>query len=386
MNSIFLDLTTEERAAVITIGCTIWASPNDGKLNLTDPEIISYAKEFLYTDEYEDINMFELRDMLQVGCTMDHNNCYDIVSDFDQRKKTRLRILFGNLAGDNAIRILFMANVMKRCGFDIPMGWDNATLDQENYGIEGEEQATPITDIDSRPFVRICDVSNVREIPGKVMRIQVEGENEISLLPVEFQEWGKRGMCPANGLVGIICEKVETEEGLLCVVVFNNIACIGILEGGLEHIEEYQYISKRVNNRILSYDRDGDRIQKLLRGEYDQPMADKKTVQKGGKTIRYYATKQDRFEYGVKVCPTSYVPRTVVLEYTNMGRDVTITVMGVMQPKHARIVDDDGVVLKYEDTTNPGFTYEIETSPSTNEIERVSVFVSYTGVEYRYTN
>ena len=69
-----------------------------------------------------------------------------------------------------------------------------------------------------------------------------------------------------------------------------------------------------------------------------------------------------------------------------MGREVTITVMGVMQPKHARIVDDDGVVLKYVDTYIPGYTYEIETNPRTNEIERISIFVSYTGVEYRYTN
>lgn len=384
MNPVFSELTQEERAAVIAIGCAIWASPNKGRLNLADPEVISYAKEFLYTDGDGDVNIYELRDMLQMGCAMDQSFCYDIVSGFDQRKQARLRVLFGNLAGDNAFRALFVSQVMQRCGFGRPQGWETTPPRQENYGLEEDE--APITEIDSKPFVRLCAVSHVREIPGKIQHIQVEGENETRLLPVEFQAWREKGICPANGLVGIICEKVETEEGTLCVVVFSNIACIGVLEDGLEHIEEYQYISKQVNNRILSYDRNGERMQKLLRGEYEEPLAEKKSTKKGDKTIRYYATKQDRLEYGRMVCPTSYVQRTILLEYTHMGREVTITVMGVMQPKHARIVDDDGVVLKYVDTYNPGYTYEIETNPRTNEIERISIFVSYTGVEYRYTN
>ena len=56
-----------------------------------------------------------------------------------------------------------------------------------------------------------------------------------------------------------------------------------------------------------------------------------------------------------------------------------------MQPKHARIVHDNGRVLKYVDTTNPMFRYEIETDPVSNRITRFSMFVGNM-IEYRYLN
>lgn len=56
-----------------------------------------------------------------------------------------------------------------------------------------------------------------------------------------------------------------------------------------------------------------------------------------------------------------------------------------MPPKTARIVSDNGRILKYRDTTNPMFTYEVETRPSDNTIVRVSIFAG-DKVEYRYTN
>ena len=101
-------------------------------------------------------------------------------------------------------------------------------------------------------------------------------------------------------------------------------------------------------------------------------------------TIRYIATKQDRFERA-KVFPTSYVQREIKLDYSPLGDTVTITVVGVMQPKTARIVSDNGRILKYRDTTNPMFTYEVETRPCDNTIVRVSIFAGDM-VEYRYTN
>ena len=68
-----------------------------------------------------------------------------------------------------------------------------------------------------------------------------------------------------------------------------------------------------------------------------------------------------------------------------MGSEVTLTVVGVMQPRHARIAGDSGKVLTYKDTNNPYWTYEVETNPQDNTIVRVSYFDSSRGFEYRYT-
>lgn len=111
--------------------------------------------------------------------------------------------------------------------------------------------------------------------------------------------------------------------------------------------------------------------------------------------IRFLAKKQERFEPG-KFYPTSFVDRLVVLDYTPLGNEVTINIYAIsdgnaaqiMQPKHGRITADTGNVLKYTDTTNPAFKYEVETDFH-NEIVRVSIFAGnpYTGdvIEYRYT-
>lgn len=99
--------------------------------------------------------------------------------------------------------------------------------------------------------------------------------------------------------------------------------------------------------------------------------------------ITFWATKQDRFEPG-KTYPTYNVPRTIELNYSPLGNEVTITVLGVMAPKHAVIVSDKNNVLTYRDTTNPAFMYEVETTPVDNTIIRVSVKVGGM-IEYRYT-
>ena len=99
--------------------------------------------------------------------------------------------------------------------------------------------------------------------------------------------------------------------------------------------------------------------------------------------ITFWANMQDRFEVG-KSYPTSYVQRTIELNYSPLGDEVTITILGVMQPKHARIVSDINNVLTYQDKDNPAFRYEVETNPLDNTIVRVSVKVGGM-IEYRYT-
>lgn len=99
--------------------------------------------------------------------------------------------------------------------------------------------------------------------------------------------------------------------------------------------------------------------------------------------ITFWANKQDRFEVG-KSFPTSYVQRTIELNYSPLGDEVTITILGVMQPKYARIVSDINNVLTYQDKDNPAFRYEVETDPLDNTIVRVSVKVGGM-IEYRYT-
>ena len=111
--------------------------------------------------------------------------------------------------------------------------------------------------------------------------------------------------------------------------------------------------------------------------------------------IRFVASKQDRFERG-KYCPTTYTTRLIVLDYSPLGNEVTINVYAVngqiaqpiMQPKHGRLTADTGSVLKYTDTTNSSFKYEVETD-SRNEIVRVSIFAvnpfTCEVTEYRYS-
>lgn len=49
-------------------------------------------------------------------------------------------------------------------------------------------------------------------------------------------------------------------------------------------------------------------------------------------------------------------------------------------------MSDKNDVLTYQDKSNPGFKYEVETNPADNTIVRVSVKVSFPmTVEYRYT-
>lgn len=101
--------------------------------------------------------------------------------------------------------------------------------------------------------------------------------------------------------------------------------------------------------------------------------------------ITFLADRQDRFEPG-KSFPTNHIQRVVVLDYSPLGNEVTISVVGVMQPKKARIVSDRNNVLTYQDLNNPGFRYEVETNPRDNTIVRVSVKVSAPmTVEYRYS-
>ena len=102
-------------------------------------------------------------------------------------------------------------------------------------------------------------------------------------------------------------------------------------------------------------------------------------------TIKFLANRQDRFEPG-KVFPTNYIHRLIILEYSPLGNEVTITIDGFMKPKKAMIVSDINNILTYQDISNPGFKYEVETNPKDNTIVRVSVKVSFPmTVEYRYS-
>ena len=102
--------------------------------------------------------------------------------------------------------------------------------------------------------------------------------------------------------------------------------------------------------------------------------------------ITFLANRQDRFEPG-KQYPTNYIQRLIILDYSPLGNEVTISVDGVMQPKRARIVEDKNNVLVYQDINNPAFRYEVETKPyPANTIIRVSVKVTAPFiVEYRYS-
>lgn len=77
-----------------------------------------------------------------------------------------------------------------------------------------------------------------------------------------------------------------------------------------------------------------------------------------------------------------YVPRLVILDYTNNGHTVEVSVIPSLTPKLARLIRDVNNVLYYEGA-DPDYRFEVETD-SRNEIIRVSVIRTDRNLELKY--
>lgn len=373
MNTSFSELTYSQRLAAFALALGVINSNIDGMISILDPDLEKVGEAFSDSDL-----PFSWLPMMYDATELNRDEIVRIVSGFDGVTKAALHFFLSGFVGDNTMRMLLFSDIVHRCGLN---AWKNAKAPAEDrMVIEGENRRRDLRSVVANPFVRISDVSYVRELPGTVQHIVIKESGEERYLLVSLDAWEEMGRCPANGMAGIVCRKETTREGELSIVAFSNELAIGVLEHGLEPLEEYQYMSKMQNNRILAHDRYGERLAALRKGEFEKPVA---SSEKRSTVVRFYATHQERFEPG-RTWPVSYVHRTVVLEYQSLGREVTISVDGVARPTLARIVNDNGRVLTYEAVDLPGRRYEVETRPEDNTIQRVSIFNGPT--EYRYTN
>lgn len=373
MDSSFSELTYTQRRAAFALVMIVISANNNGKISILDPDMEKVGAAFSDSDL-----PFSWLPMMQEAVALDPEECIAIVSGFDSVTKAALHFLMSGFVGDDIGSMLTFAEIARRCGLN---AWKNAKAPAEDrVVIEGGDSRHDLKSVVGNPFVRVSDVSFVRELQGAVQHVIIKESGEERYLPVSLDAWEAMGRCPANGMAGIVCRKEATHEGELSIVAFSNELAIGVLEQGLEPLEEYQYISKAQNNRILAHDRYGERLAAFRRGEFEEPVA---SLKKRGTIVRFYAKQQERFEPG-REWPVSYVDRTVVLEYQPLGREVTISVDGVARPTLARIVNDDGRVLTYEAVDLPGRRYEVETRPEDNTIQRVSIFNG--PIEYRYSN
>ena len=156
---------------------------------------------------------------------------------------------------------------------------------------------------------------------------------------------------------------------------------IPMLDFGIDTIPRGAYLRYEDNNRFHAYDPEGVRCRELQSSPRVVKPKVKKKVVPGTATIYFESNILRRFEQGVKISD-EYRKRLVILEYSENGRHLDLTVHMTMQTKHAEIVEDDGTVLRYRDIDMPGIgRYEVETGPD-NETVRVSVFKGST--EYQY--
>jgi|GEM_PF-4647039 hypothetical protein len=367
------DLTHEQRVAIMLLGAQVISSTTEGKINTADEDFRKIADAIL------EFPSLESGIVLNECISMDAQRCIGLLSSLSNVEKNAVRFIISSICHDNATRAFVAGSIMKKCGFQTFADQEQRNAANRYSGREDEDQGTVINDA----YVRLIDTGAIRFEPVETFTLYIGDSPQPVEINSDFNDWIQKEWCPSNGMVGIICKKESTDEGTLCFVVFNNKIVVPILEDGLEQIEDYDWRLKSVNNFILAHDKGGKRCQDLRDGIHE-PRAEKLKKVSNKRRIKYVASKQDRFQIG-QYFPTSFVERIITLDYDESGTEVDINVLGIMQPKHARLYEDTGRVLKYSDTSLPGYRYEVETDPETNEIVRFSIFVG-DFVEYRYTN
>ncbi len=93
--------------------------------------------------------------------------------------------------------------------------------------------------------------------------------------------------------------------------------------------------------------------------------------------------KQQQRIQGGRIVANDPVSRRANFDYDLSGINVVITIEGVLSPKKARLLNQNGFMLTYlgED---PSFRFELECWSDNGTIKRLSVYRTDTGVEYRY--
>jgi hypothetical protein len=301
---------------------------------------------------------------------LDRKTSASLLAGLSNGQQFAIKSLLREICHDNAIRAIMAGTLLKEAGFGVPPG-------AESFHSQNEDD-----EIGPGAFVRITDLEAVRGECSEVMSVY---EEEPSLYAVEieagYDAWLKAGFCPREGMVGVVGKVTDSPEGKLYFIAVEKIMVIPMLDFGIESIDRGTYERFRQNNMFHAYDPEGERCRNLRATPKTLKKKAKKMVERGKKTVNVMTNIFRRFEKGVQVAD-EYIKRLIILEYSDYGRLVDITVHKSMQTKHARLVNDNGSVLVYKDTELPTFArYEVETGPD-NETIRVSIFMGDT--EYRY--
>ena len=365
------NLTDRQKQAAIVLACQVIACTSDQVIRMDDEDVMLVADAF-----FGDIDMMHFKRFLQDGFQLGGDGCVSIVRGFDKIEKQAFQFLLTQLIHDKAYRMNTAATLLRLCGFE-PHGQNEMKpLEEKDYGIEKEDEGAS-----AAQFVRVIDTSAIRGESSEVFTLMSNDGTVVNKVTANYDEWISKEWCPSNGIVGIIGKQESTLEGNLCYVAFGTKHVVPILERGLEKIDAFEWQAKAQYNFILAHDKGGVRCKELREGRY-QPKAIPLRKHAGNR-IRFVSSRFIRVENGIE--SLEYAQRLITFEYNAQCSEVDINIKGVMQPKHARIVHDNGRVLKYVDTTNPMFRYEIETDPVSNRITRFSMFVGNM-IEYRYLN
>ena len=290
------------------------------------------------------------------------------------QEKNALKILLGSIYHGLAVRAMTAGSILMEYGFAPAQG----------VITEGPKK-TP--ELGENSIVEITDVAAVRGDNREQFNVflgdnpNLTGYEMPSKLAGNYDEWIAAELCPTEGMVGIVGKVVDSPEGKLYFVFVDDLMVIPMLEFGIDIIPQGTYQRFRDNNQFHAYDPEGVRCRALQSSpRIVKPKVRKKTIP-GTSTIYFESNILRRFEHGVKVSD-EYRKRLVILEYSENGRRLDLTIHMTMQTKHAEIVADDGSVLRYRDIDRPNIArYEVETGPD-NETIRVSVFMGST--EYQY--
>lgn len=98
-------------------------------------------------------------------------------------------------------------------------------------------------------------------------------------------------------------------------------------------------------------------------------------------TISFYSSHHTRIELG-RIVSNDSAPRLIVLNYSDFGRRLEISIQPTLSPKMATCIGDKNSVLTYVGDDRD-FRFEIETKPD-NTIKRVSLFRLDKNLELRY--
>lgn len=391
MSNKLKQLNDAQKKAVVGLACLIEAQGKGGRFRSNDPEMDIIIRN-CFDDDWIGYWNNDFRHSYLGNAAMfaahNKNECIGSVEALDMEAKYAFKNMMIDIIEDNAMMALAAAFIYKKIGMPAFIPPKGRETPREERNTQEDDGTVVLED----PFYRLAEVGAVRGDNDRVFTLVDDESGEKIQVGANYSYWLSEGICPVNGIVGYVDpnRSVSTPEGTLCYLVCTGNLVVPVMDWGLEKIDEWSYREKVQNNRMISCDKSG-KLCKALQ-EMDKPFGassyEKKEVKSTDKQIIHFvATVLQRIEGGTSFSP-SYTERLIRLTYSQRGAELKLEVVGVIQPRIARLTNDNGRILTYEDTTKPYTYYEVETESIHNTIVRVSIFQKnayFDDIEYRYT-